>query len=126
MIKVLIILSLLSFSILHAEDNPEVLNNKTFSTKVEESKGYIIVDFFAYTCGSCSRMTSVVNSLFKDNKGFTTYKLNVDESITTKLKYNVHWIPCFIIFKDGKEVDRHTGIHTKETLEQWMKEAKEK
>ena len=43
-------------------------------------------------------------------------KLNIDEELNLATKYNVMSIPTFILFKDGKEVERMIGAMPKEEL----------
>ena len=43
-------------------------------------------------------------------------KLNVDDSQEIAAKFDVRGIPCMIVFKDGKEVDRIIGAYSEQQL----------
>ncbi len=38
------------------------------------------------------------------------YKLNTDENPDIAGEYRISGIPCLLVFKDGKEVDRIVGV----------------
>lgn len=86
------------------------LNADSFKEKVEDAKGVVFVDFFAVWCGPCQVSAPIVEKMAKDYVGKAEiYKLDVDEAREPAMKYGVMSIPTFIVFKDGKEVDRQVG-----------------
>jgi len=97
-----------------------VVNDSTFESEVSTAK-VALVDFNARWCGPCRRMGPVIDALASEVGGDAkVVKLDIDESTRTADKYDVHSIPCLIVFKDGAEVERHYGIHTREELKAWM------
>ena len=97
-----------------------VVNDSTFESEVTSAK-VALVDFNARWCGPCRRMGPVIDALASEVGGDAkVVKLDIDESTRTADKYDVHSIPCLIVFKDGAEVERHYGIHTREELKAWM------
>ncbi|HLP80257.1 MAG TPA: thioredoxin [Acidobacteriota bacterium] len=92
------------------------LDDKSFSSKVENAKGGILVDFWAPWCGPCKMMAPVFDELSKQYDDITFAKVNVDEYGDIAGKYDVRGIPTLIFFKDGKEVNRITGFAPKDRL----------
>lgn len=91
-----------------------------FEAEVLKSDIPVFVDFWAPWCGPCQMMGPIVDELAKeiDGKKIKIGKLNVDENQTTAGAYDVMSIPTFIIFKNGKEIDRLEGGLQKEKLKE--------
>lgn len=97
-----------------------IFNKNNFKIEVEEFVGLVFVDFFALWCGPCQLMSPIVEEMIKDNKDKNVKigKLNIDENQEIAAQYNVMSIPTFIVFKNGKVVDKKIGYGSKEEIEQ--------
>ena len=88
------------------------LTKDTFEEKVLNSKTPVLVDFWAPWCGPCRLVGPVLDKISSE---YTTKlifsKLNVDDSQEIAAKLDVRGIPCMIVFKDGKEIDRIIGAY---------------
>ena len=86
------------------------LTKDNFEKEVMHSKLPVLVDFWAPWCGPCRLVGPILDKISSE---YTTKlefsKLNVDEAQEIAAKFDVRGIPCMIIFKDGKEVDRVIG-----------------
>jgi len=71
-------------------------------------------------------MLPVLNELAADVTDAKIAKINIDVAKATTAKFEIHAIPCLIVFKDGKEVERHTGGHGKEEVTGWIAKYTEK
>lgn len=91
------------------------LDSKSFDESIKGDKP-VFVDFYATWCGPCQMMMPVVEELAKEAKGFSVAKIDIDQAPDIAAKYNVMSVPTFIIFKDGKEVDRMMGAMPKDLL----------
>jgi len=80
--------------------------------------GVVLVDFYAEWCGPCKMMGPVLESLDNVN----VVKVNVDEFEDLSENYRIMSIPTLIFFKDGKNVKEVVGFHSKEQIENILKE----
>ena len=83
------------------------LNSGNFDENV--SKGLKLVEFYAPWCGYCAKQ----NAVLEEMKEITTYKVNGDNSPAITQKYGINSYPTFVIFNDGKAVNKFSGLHTK-------------
>ncbi len=92
-------------------------NDTNFEKEVLQSKGLVLVDFFAQWCGPCKMMAPSIEKLAKVYEGKVKIgKLDVDESGETGNRYEIQSIPTLIFFKDGEVVDKLVGFQSEEAL----------
>ncbi len=89
------------------------LNEEEFKKEVLEAKEPVLVDFFANWCGPCKMLAPIMEEISETHKVF---KVDTDEAGDLAMEYGIMSIPCVILFKDGKEVNRSVGLRTKEDL----------
>lgn len=74
-----------------------------------------ILDFYADWCHPCQIMKPIFEELEKELKGKVKFTIiDVDKNPEKSEKYNVLSIPTYIIMKDGKEIDRFSGVTPKQ------------
>ena len=78
-----------------------------------------VVDFYATWCGPCKMFGPIFEEVANTNN-INFIKLDVDKASEVAREYGVMSIPTIILFKDGKEVKRHTGFMSKEDLEKFI------
>ena len=79
-------------------------------TKIMDSAKPALVDFYADWCGPCRMLAPTIEKLADDYKGKANIaKVNVDNFKELAKKYNISGIPCVILFKNGKEINRIVG-----------------
>ena len=84
----------------------------------------ILVDFWAPWCGPCRIIAPTLNELAPElPEGLYIGKVNVDENRTLAQKFGIRGIPTFIVFKNGKEVNRFSGVKPKSFLLNQLKKA---
>lgn len=95
----------------------KVIDSNEFIEKVENTKGVVVVDFFATWCGPCKMLAPVfegVSNEMGDKAKF--FKLDIDESGNIAEKYRIAAVPTMIIFKDGIPVENLAGFMPKENI----------
>jgi thioredoxin 1 len=104
-------------------DSEAELTEEEFNEIIKNGHKIVVVDFFAEWCMPCVMLTPVIEELAEseDLKDVKFTKLNVDENQKLAQKYKVSSIPCLIIFKEGKEVDRMIGAQSGEVIEEKIK-----
>ena len=97
-----------------------IFNKDNFKQEVEDNAGLVLVDFFAPWCGPCQMMAPIIDEMVNEykDKGIKIGKLNIDENQEIASKYGVMSIPTFLVFKDGKVIDKKVGYGDKEELVQ--------
>lgn len=92
-------------------------NESTFDEKILKNERPVLVDFWASWCGPCKMATPEVEAVEAAvaDKAIVA-KVNIDELPGLTSRYNVKAVPTFIVFKDGKEVNRFTGFKTRKDL----------
>ena len=95
------------------------VTDEEFQDIVKNGHKVVVVDFFAEWCMPCLMISPIIDELSESEemKEVKFVKMNIDENKTLSENLNVSSIPCIIIFKEGKEVDRMVGAQSQEVIE---------
>jgi thioredoxin 1 len=93
------------------------LTGANWEKEVIQSKGVVMIDFWAAWCGPCRMIAPSIEELAKEYSGrIKVGKLNTDENSDVASRYKIMGIPTVIFFKDGQKVDQLVGAVPKSSL----------
>ncbi|MDJ1407516.1 MAG: thioredoxin [Candidatus Midichloria sp.] len=97
------------------------VKDSNFSSLVYNSKGFVLVDFWAEWCGPCRQLSPIIDKISQMMEGkVAVYKLNIDENAEIASQLSIKSIPTLILFKDGAKVDMQVGFKSKTFLIDWL------
>ena len=93
------------------------LSERNFDDTVSGDRP-VLVDFWATWCGPCQFMLPIFDKLAKKYGQKVTFgRLNVDDNQGIAMRFDVYAIPTFIVFVNGKAIDRAVGAVGEKGLE---------
>ena len=79
-------------------------------SKAINSTPTVLVEFYASWCPHCQRMMPVVEAVKKQFEGkVNVFQYDIDQNEQLSDENAVETIPTFIVYRDGREVWRHSG-----------------
>ena len=97
------------------------INDTNFDSEVLNAGTFVLVDFGAEWCGPCQRQAPILELFAKNNsEQVKVFKVDIDESPMSTLKYKVRSVPTLILFKNGKPLHTKVGLNSLSTLEMML------
>jgi thioredoxin 1 len=77
----------------------------------------VLVDFFATWCGPCKILGPILKDV-KDELGdkIAIIKIDVDKNQQLAAQYQVKGVPTMLLFQNGKQVWRQSGVLQKKDI----------
>ena len=84
---------------------------KSSFSKIINSQVPVLVDFYAHWCGPCKMLAPVLKEV-KNELGdqIKIVKIDVDKNQALANTYQVRGVPTMLLFKEGKQVWRQSGV----------------
>lgn len=99
--------------------------NKEEFEELSNEKGLLLVDFFATWCGPCRILAPTIEELSENySEGVKIAKIDIDENEELAILHNIQAVPTIILFKEGKELERFTGVASIEKLQEMIERNK--
>lgn len=90
--------------------------NSSFDQIINSEKP-VLIDFFATWCGPCQMLGPILKEV-KDNLGdrVSIIKVDVDKNQELAAMQQVRGVPTMILFQNGKQLWRQSGVLSKEEI----------
>ena len=84
----------------------------------------VLIDFFSRSCPPCTALSPVLEEIAVDFVGridfVKTDAMAVVESLKISASLGIRAVPTLILFNNGTETARRTGVDFKATLAAWL------
>ena len=94
-----------------------------FSQLIQNSEKPILIDFHATWCGPCKSLAPIIQEFAQRNDSVKVIKIDVDKNPQIASKYGIQGVTTLILFKNGRNIWRKSGVIPLPTLEQEIKAA---
>lgn len=82
----------------------------------------VLVDFYADWCGPCKALAPVLKEVKSEmGEAVKIVKIDVDKNQNLANQFQVRGVPTMMIFKNGKQLWRQSGVVSKSDLVQKIK-----
>lgn len=88
----------------------------TFQNIINSEKP-VLIDFFATWCGPCQMLAPILKEV-KESLGekVSIIKIDIDKNQELASKYQVRGVPTMMLFKNGQQLWRQSGVLSKEEI----------
>ena len=82
-----------------------------------QKNSLVLIDFSAAWCGPCQMLAPILKEV-KDEMGekLSIIKIDIDKNQAVASKFQVQGVPTLILYKDGNQVWRQSGLQPKHEL----------
>lgn len=95
---------------------------KSFNEQIHSTKP-VLVDFYAEWCGPCKMMKPILLDVAERmGDGITILSIDVDKEKELAVQYRILSVPTLIIYKNGKQLWRQSGLISANALTKLLKE----
>jgi thioredoxin 1 len=77
----------------------------------------VVVDFHALWCSPCKIQSPILKEIATELRDrIKVIKIDVDQNSDIASRYNIQSVPTLIMFKNGKQIWRQSGVVSKNQL----------
>ena len=92
---------------------------KTSFGTLTDSDTPVLIDFYATWCGPCQTLAPILQDVKKDlGEKVKIVKIDVDKNPAIAQKFQVRGVPTLMLFKNGKQLWRQSGVLSRADLKQ--------
>lgn len=105
-------------------DHPVALDDAGFDRYVQGTELPVVVDFWAAWCGPCRMMAPQFEQAARLLPGVRFVKVDTEVARQTSARLGIRSIPTLMVFKNGREVARQSGVMQASQLVQWLQQVR--
>lgn len=95
------------------------ITTENFEKEVLKHNKPVLVDFWASWCGPCRMLAPIVEGFAEETEDVVVGKVNVDDYPELASAHGIATIPTLILFKNGQEQKRHSGLMSTKELKEF-------
>jgi thioredoxin 2 len=105
------------------DTKPIELSTQNIQQHLQKNDIPVIIDFWAPWCGPCKTMGPNFEQASRNFRAEVRFaKINTEDQQSLGAQFNIRSIPTLILFKNGKEVDRVSGVLEASQLTSWIRQ----
>src|SRR6266516_688110 len=99
-------------------DRPVAVTDATVDAVLGGTEVPVVMDCYAEGCGPCKIMAPILDEFAHDRQGeVLVIKLDTDRNQATARRFDIRAIPTLIVFRQGREAARRTGVIPRRELD---------